>query len=163
VVTGAVVEVGARSAPVVNPSHPSLCLSCKDTPSFDGSAAFVRSNPASRPVATPVAFCPCKGPREACLGRTGVAVGDQLTASPPPSVQNGRPAGIQPRRLGAQQARQFGYKRKCYDLLTTRVESGENKLNERTRRRRCTWEKQHVDFGWNALGWAAQEVSHGWR
>ena len=80
-VMGIVVEMGAHSIPVVNPS-PSLCLSCKDTPSFNRSAAFIHSNPASRPVATPVAFCPCKGPCKACLGHTGVAVGDTLTALP---------------------------------------------------------------------------------
>jgi len=37
---------------------------------------FVRSNDASRPVVTPIAFRLGKGLREACLGRTGVAVGN---------------------------------------------------------------------------------------
>jgi len=42
---------------------------------------FVRSNNASRPVVASVAFRAGKGPREACSGRTGDAVGDQSIAS----------------------------------------------------------------------------------
>ena len=52
-----------------------------DIPGSDGSMIFVRSNNASRPVVASVAFRAGKGPRGACSGLTGDAVGDQSIAS----------------------------------------------------------------------------------
>ena len=36
------------------------------------------------------------------------------------------------------------------DPLTMRVESGSDERKEGTRRRGCTWEKRHIDFGLKA-------------